>query len=213
MTSPAPGATTRPFDAVLCDLDNVIRFYDSSRVGALERAAGLREGTTAEVAFAPALDGPLMLGRITPGQWARKVADALSSTTRVSGERARELAGALAGTPFSADAEVVSVLRAARASGMTLVLVTNATLDLEADLAEMGLTDLADHVVSSALVGVAKPDREIYEIAAKRAGADPGRCLFVDDQRENVEAARALGMTGVHYGGPDDLRAALGFPV
>ncbi|WP_433424920.1 HAD-IA family hydrolase [Microtetraspora malaysiensis] len=45
--------------------------------------------------------------------------------------------------------------------------------------------------------------------AAKRAGAAAERCLFVDDRPENVAAAVALGMTGVVYGGPTDLRAAL----
>ncbi|WP_404829404.1 HAD-IA family hydrolase [Streptomyces albicerus] len=73
----------------------------------------------------------------------------------------------------------------------------------------MGLTDLADHVVSSARVGVVKPDRRIFEIAVERAGAPAGRCLFVDDTLENVEAAVALGMRGVHYREPADLRGAL----
>ncbi|ATZ26948.1 Alpha-D-glucose-1-phosphate phosphatase YihX [Streptomyces lavendulae subsp. lavendulae] len=211
-TSLAPGPT-RPFDAVLCDVDNVIRFYDSTRLGALERAAGLPEGTTAGVGFTPALDGPLLLGRVTLRQWAGLVADALGAEAGVTAGQARELADALAGSPFSADAEVVSLLRRARAAGLTLVLVTNATVDLESDLARMGLAELADHVVSSARVGVAKPDREIYEIALDRAGAAPERCLFVDDLRENVEAARALGMTGLHYRGPADLREALGLPA
>jgi putative hydrolase of the HAD superfamily len=75
----------------------------------------------------------------------------------------------------------------------------------------MGLTDLADHVVSSAQVGVAKPDREIYEIAACRAGTAARQCLFVDDRLENVEAAITLGMTGVHYHEPADIQKALRF--
>ncbi|MFE1793908.1 HAD-IA family hydrolase [Streptomyces sp. NPDC059525] len=215
-TSPAPGTATpaRPFDAVLCDLDNVIRFYDSSRLTELERAAGLPEGTTASVAFHPEQGGPLVLGQITKDQWVEQVADRLGGLgggVRVPVQRARELAGALARSPFRADGAVVSALRGARTAGLSVVLVTNAALDLEEDLAAMGLTDLADHVVNSALEGVAKPDPEIYAIAAGRAGAAPERCLFVDDRRENVEAAVALGMTGVHFRGPEDLRGALAF--
>ncbi|MEQ4725987.1 HAD-IA family hydrolase [Nonomuraea sp. B19D2] len=60
-------------------------------------------------------------------------------------------------------------------------------------------------MVSSARVGMAKPDRRIYEVA----GAVPERCLFVDDRLENVEAARSLGMSGVHYQTVADLAAAL----
>ncbi|MEU7553853.1 HAD-IA family hydrolase [Streptomyces sp. NPDC044571] len=210
MTTSTRTGTRRCFDAVLCDLDNVIRFYDAKALTALEREAGVPEGTTTRLAFAPERDGPLLLGRITRGQWTDSIAAGLHAEAGLPAQRARELATAFAEAPFSADEEVVSLLRRVRAAGVALVLVTNATLELEDDLASLGLTDLADHVVSSARVGVAKPDREIYEIAAARAGAPAGRCLFVDDRAENVEAAVALGMTGVHYRGPADLHGPLG---
>lgn len=205
----AASRTSRgPFDAVLCDLDNVIRFYDTSRLAELERAAGLAEGATAEVAYAPERDLPFLLGKITQQQWVESIV--LGLTGQVPEVRARELGTALAKAPFWADEVVVAVLRRVRAH-RPLVLVTNATLELEDDLASLELADLADHVVSSARVGVAKPDRKIYEIAAERAGAATNRCLFVDDSLENVKAAVALGMTGVHYREPADLHEPLSF--
>ncbi|MFE3885796.1 HAD-IA family hydrolase [Streptomyces lydicus] len=200
--------TGRPFDAVLCDLDNVIRFYDMTEPTRLERAAGLAEGTTAGVAFAPETDLPLLLGAITKQQWVESIALGLAG--QVPADRARALATAFAEAPFRADDVVVAMLRQVRAH-LPLVLVTNATVELEDDLAALGLADLAHHVVSSARVGVAKPDRKIYEIAAERAGAALNRCLFVDDRLENIEAATALGMTGLHYREPADLRGPLGF--
>ncbi|MFC8274900.1 HAD family hydrolase [Streptomyces sp. NPDC057271] len=203
----ASGISSRPFDAVLCDLDNVIRFYDLAPLAELERAAGLTEGTTAKVGYAPETDLPLLLGRITKEEWVSAIASALSG--QVSQAHAHGLGAALADAPFRADEAVVALLRQVRRH-MPLVLVTNATLELERDLESMGLADLADHVVSSARVGVAKPDREIYEIAAERAGTVADRCLFVDDRLENVQAATALGMTGVLYREPADLQKALG---
>lgn len=199
-----------PFDAVLCDVDNVIRFYDLSRLARLERLAGLAEGTTTRVAYAPETDLPLLLGRIGKEEWVETVVRGLVG--EVSEPQARELGTALAEAPFRADDVVVTMLRRIREQ-MPLVLVTNATLELESDLESLGLSDLADHVVSSARVGVAKPDREIYEIAAERAETDIERCLFVDDRLENIDAAVALGMTGVHYRGPEDLREALAFAL
>ncbi|MEE1791363.1 HAD-IA family hydrolase [Streptomyces sp. BE308] len=207
---------------MLCDLDNVIRFYDTTRLAELERASGLPEGTTMEVAFAPEVDLPLLLGRITTDEWVEAIAHGLTdrgtdrgtgaaegpTDGRVTGERARELGRALARAPFRADAEVVALLRRARAH-VPLVLVTNASSQLDQDLASLGLSDLADQVVSSAVEGVAKPDRAIYEIAAARAGVPKERCLFVDDRRENVEAAVALGMTGALFREPADLERAL----
>ncbi|MFF7871198.1 HAD family hydrolase [Streptomyces qaidamensis] len=196
----------RPFDAVLCDLDNVIRFYDLTRLARLEQLAGLAEGTTARVAYAPETDLPLLLGKIGKEEWVETVVRGLVG--EVSEPQARELGTALAEAPFWADDVVVTMLRRIR-EHLPLVLVTNATLELESDLASLGLSDLAHHVVSSARVGVAKPDREIYEIAAERAGTAIERCLFVDDRLENIEAAVALGMTGVHYRQPEDLRKVL----
>lgn len=203
--TPAPAG--RAFDAVLCDLDNVVRFYDTAPLAALERAAGLPEGTTADVGYAPETDLPLLLGRITPDAWVESIAAGL--TERVGADRAHELGRALADAPFRADEEAVSLLRRAR-THVPLVLVTNATLRLDADLALLGLTDLADAVVSSAVERVAKPDPAIYRIAAERAGVPVERCLFVDDRPENTDAAAALGMTTVLYREPDDLRRALG---
>lgn len=205
-----PDRSGRPFDAVLCDLDNVIRFYDLTHLAKLERAVGLAEGATARAAYAPEADLPLLLGKIGKDEWVDSIVSGLVG--EVSESQARQLGTALAEAPFWADEVVIAMLRRASAH-MPLVLVTNATLELENDLESLGLSDFADHVVSSARVGVAKPDREIYEIAAERAEATMERCLFMDDRLENVEAAVVLGMTGVHYRGPEDVRQALGFAL
>ncbi|GEC06754.1 hypothetical protein SSP24_44090 [Streptomyces spinoverrucosus] len=203
MTEPAG---RRPFDAVLCDVDNVIRFYDASEVTALERAAGLAEGITMKVAFAPETDLPLMLGRIDMREWVEAIVAGFAGLAPQP--VAYELATALAEAPFHADETVVSLLRRARAL-MPLVLVSNASVTLEADLDSLGLSDLADHVVSSARVGLVKPDPRIYRIAADLAGVPLERCLFVDDTLENVRAAAALGMATVHFREPADLERAL----
>ncbi|MEU6761014.1 HAD-IA family hydrolase [Streptomyces sp. NPDC046853] len=195
-----------PFDAVFCDLDGVIRFYDMSELEAMERAAGLPHGSTAEIAFAPETDLPLMLGRSGKEEWVAAIARGLAD--RVPYERGHALGTALAGAGFSADATVVDLLRRARVH-LHVALVTNATPWLDEDLAELGIAGLAHTVVSSAGVGSVKPDRRIYEIALERTGVPAERCLFVDDRKENVDAAVALGMTGLHYKGPDDLREAL----
>jgi HAD superfamily hydrolase (TIGR01509 family) len=46
-----------------------------------------------------------------------------------------------------------------------------------------------------------KPDPAIYELTVDRLGDGiaPSECLFVDDVEVNIEAARALGMTAVHF--------------
>ncbi|MFI5531237.1 HAD family hydrolase [Kitasatospora sp. NPDC051853] len=198
------------FEALLCDLDNVIRFYGYEEVERLERLAGLAPGTTAGIGFAPERDLPLLLGRIGRAEWAASIADGLAGLAPEG--LAGELAAAFAHAPSRVDGEVAEVVRRVRRV-MPVVLVTNATLWLEEDLERLGIDDLADHVVSSARVGIAKPDPEIYRIAAERAGVPAHRCAFVDDSRTNVEAARRAGMTGVLYRSAADLRRLVGSAV
>jgi putative hydrolase of the HAD superfamily len=160
-----------------------------------------------KVAFASETVLPLLVGRITPNEWAGSVARGL--TGLVPGITAFELANALVDSPFHADETVVALLRGARARNVRVVLVSNASVQLEADLEVLGLADLADDIVSSARVGIAKPDPRIFDIAVDRAGVPAARCLFVDDTLENVEAGAALGMRAVHFREPEDLRRAL----
>lgn len=193
------GAVTT-FDAILCDLDGVLRQFDDAVQADIDARYGLPVTATA---LDPAIITPATLGHITQAQWAESIVAALGG-----GEQARKAVEEFTAVPFRVDEEVRALLAAAR-ERMPLVLVTNAMDTLDEHLALLGLTSFADAVVSSARVGVAKPDRRIYEIAAGLAGAAPDRCLFVDDRLENVTAAQALGMTGVHFRTAADLAAVL----
>jgi 2-haloacid dehalogenase len=56
---------------------------------------------------------------------------------------------------------------------------------------------------------LAKPDPAIFTLALERFGLEAGRTVFVDDSLPNVEAARALGLTGLAFTGAERLRADL----
>ncbi|MFF3721723.1 HAD family hydrolase [Streptomyces erythrochromogenes] len=85
------------------------------------------------------------------------------------------------------DQEVVALLRAVREVA-PVALVSNATTRLERDLDRQGLAGLADRVVNTARIGVAKPDPRVYRIAAERLGVAIERCLFVDDTTSSQRA-------------------------
>ena len=57
--------------------------------------------------------------------------------------------------------------------------------------------------------GLAKPDKRIFDLAAASVGIAPSQSFFVDDKKENVEAARALGFQAHQYVGMPQLMAAL----
>ena len=74
-----------------------------------------------------------------------------------------------------------------------------------------------DGVIVSGDERLLKPDPAIYRLLLDRYGLDAEDCVFIDDSRANIEAARGVGMHAIHY--PDeqvDLAAELrrhGFPV
>lgn len=204
---PADPVPSASFDAVLCDVDGVLRLWDPQGMPGLDRAYGLPEGTLAAAAFGPERLVPAVTGAVTDEQWRESVAHELADACG-SLERARGLTAAWTALSGAVDAEVLALLTAARRR-VPVVLVSNATTRLEADLELLGVSAAFDAVVSSARLGTAKPGADIYRFAAKSVDVAPTRCLFVDDTAGHVEAARAVGMTGLHYRCADDLRSAL----
>ena len=71
------------------------------------------------------------------------------------------------------------------------------------------LSDLFDAVVISGDVGLHKPQPEIYELGAERLGIPASECVFVDDLRENVAGAEAVGMTAILHRDPEATIAEL----
>ncbi|MGW0231363.1 HAD family hydrolase [Actinopolymorpha singaporensis] len=196
------------FDALLCDLDGVLRIWDPEHLAAPETANGLPAGALAAAAFAPDRLLPAITGQVSDEQWRAGVVDDLAER---HGSRARALAAvdAWSAPAGRVDSDVLDLLDAVR-THVPVVLVSNATTRLERDLAALGLTAHLDAVVNTSRIGVVKPDPRVFRYAAALVGVDLSRCLFVDDQPGNVEAARALGMQGLAYTGPAGLRAALG---
>lgn len=101
-----------------------------------------------------------------------------------SRERAEALVRDRSAVLPAVDHEVVALLATVRGV-VSVALVSNAITRLEHDLARHGLNDLADAVVNSARIGVAKPDfREATVTAAREAGVAALHHLRADDLRE-----------------------------
>jgi epoxide hydrolase-like predicted phosphatase len=93
----------------------------------------------------------------------------------------------------------IDLIRRLRPAYKTAVL-SNADSTLSTVLREShGIADLFDAIVVSADVGMAKPDAQIYALAAQRLGLPTEDCVFIDDLAGNVEAAREAGMHGVQF--------------
>jgi epoxide hydrolase-like predicted phosphatase len=62
-----------------------------------------------------------------------------------------------------------------------------------------------DAIVNSFDVKTAKPSEKIYMIMLKRLGVKPEEAVFVDDKKENIDAARRIGIKAIHYKNPEKL--------
>jgi putative hydrolase of the HAD superfamily len=86
--------------------------------------------------------------------------------------------------------------------GHRMALLTNNVREWEPLWRTMlPVDEIFEFVVDSAFVGMRKPDPGIYELTVKRLGDgyEPADCLFVDDVEINIDGARELGMTAVHF--------------
>lgn len=96
-----------------------------------------------------------------------------------------------------------SLLRRVREGGRhRLVVLSNfpAAPYASAEAANPDLFSAFSGATVSGRVGVAKPARAVFDrVLADHGLGAPGGCVFIDDRPENVEAARAAGLSAVLY--------------
>lgn len=54
-----------------------------------------------------------------------------------------------------------------------------------------------------------KPNEKIYKLILERYDLDPAECVFIDDTKENIDAAKECGMNGIYLENPSDLKKDL----
>jgi epoxide hydrolase-like predicted phosphatase len=111
---------------------------------------------------------------------------------------------------------MLDLMRELRDRTFRMAILTNNVREWE-ELwrSKLPLDEIFELIVDSAWVGMRKPDPAIYLLTVERLGdrLEPGECLFVDDNEGNVEAARELGMTAIHFRSTEqaieEIRAAV----
>ncbi len=192
--------------ALLTDLDGVIRRWDPALEQRAEQATGLPAGALRQAAFAPDLLSAAITGRLTDALWRAQVAERLQPLfPTVNAAQAVALWSASAG---EVDSAVLDVVRTCRQK-VKVVLVTNATSRLPHDLQRLGLRAEFDHVINSSAVGQCKPHPAIFQAALTTVGVAAPNAFFIDDSADNVAAASQLGLIGHLYQDLDGLRDSL----
>jgi len=96
-------------------------------------------------------------------------------------------------------AETIEIIKKLKARGVKMAIVTNVVPELlehqRKKVQALGIADLFDAIVYSGELGIHKPDRRIFDHAAKLLGVSNEDCLFVgDDADSDVAGALAAGM-------------------
>lgn len=208
-----PPATT-PIRAVIFDWGGVIEeLPDDARFAEWESRLGLPPGDLREILWG--------------SMWSQVETGAIDRTTYETyicercGFPGLEALPAFyrAFYPSRAYPEMLAAVTALRRR-YQVALLTNADLHQPRHITRMvGMppTELVDHYVNSAEVGVRKPDPAIFHLVLERLGVAPAEAVFIDDYHTNVEAAERLGIPTIHFQTPAQalaaLAARLGHPI
>ena len=197
-----------PYDAVFLDVDGTLLWVDLDVAGYVEDLAPytLDGGLTVERATRPVWDS--MRRHVKENVKHRSEKDLAAFRLRNAETTAWEL-GIRAPTEvlmrvadrrisFNPYPESEPVLRSLRESGTKLYVVSNWDIQLAGILDELGWIPYFDGIVVSAVLGVEKPEPDIFAEALHQAGADPERVLHVgNDPVTDVQGAREAGIDTV----------------
>jgi putative hydrolase of the HAD superfamily len=179
--------------------DVLIR-WDTGVPAAIERSYGLPPGSVLSETLKSEAGRLATSGVIGPDEWFRRVSAALPEAAikewlSYHGELNQDLA---------------SRLRAVRGQrGVRLYLLTNAMARLWQDLAFHGIASMADEVLCSSAIGLAKPDPRIYQHLVRVAGSRPERILYIEDTPGWADAGRRAGLLAHTYTASDLVAAEL----
>jgi HAD superfamily hydrolase (TIGR01509 family) len=187
----------------LFDLGGVVVHYDPiTHLAELVPVSGDRETITRRWANLPALHG-LETGRCPPDEFAA----AVIAEFGLRATPAEFLDNfALWDRPM---AGAVELLRSLREKYRVACLSNNNPVHWDRLCEEFAIDREFDATYLSYEIGIMKPDRRIYEHVLSAEGVAPRDVVFLDDNAENVAAARGVGIAAFQCAGIDAVRRQL----
>jgi putative hydrolase of the HAD superfamily len=196
------------YDAVFLDIDGTLLWVDLDVEGYVEDLAPY------------AGNGGLSAERATGPVWAslrRHIRENIKHRTgrELAGFRRRNAEITAAELEVEAPAEVLTgvaerrisfnpypeseiVMRELRAMGLPLYVLSNWDIELPGVLDDLGWTAYFDGILASAVLGVEKPEGEIFEEALRLSGVERDRVVHVgNDPVTDVKGASEVGLDTV----------------
>jgi len=106
--------------------------------------------------------------------------------------------------------EMVELIHRVKEKGHKLYVLSNMHHDsMDYLLATHDFFKLFEGIVASCKVKMVKPELQIYQHILNRFSLDPSQTVFIDDMKENVDAASCLGIQVIHFQNRDQCTKAL----
>ena len=127
-----------------------------------------------------------------------RVAEELAEYRGVETAYARDMISQAVGRQETI-APTAALIRDLKAAGYKLYVLSNMSREFIDFLRTKEVYSYFDGDVVSCEVGVVKPMPQIYDILLDRFALEPSETLFIDDRKENVEAAETKGINAFHF--------------
>ena len=98
----------------------------------------------------------------------------------------------------------VELIQSLKAAGLPLALATSSWHQvMRTVLAQFGISDCFQSVISGGELPASKPDPAIYRLSAKNLGVAPDSCMVLEDTENGIKAAKGAGMYCIAYRNPN----------
>jgi putative hydrolase of the HAD superfamily len=180
--------------AILFDADGVLQHPTDDLEARLQSALGfVPEPLAAFLAEVFEAEGPALAGQL---DFVAKLDPVLEKWhAQGSGEKL-----AACWSSIAADEAILGLVARLRRAGYVCALTTNQQRYRAAHMAKvLGYEQKFDHSFYSCELGYAKPDADYFRAVIRALPFEPQELLFIDDRRDNVSAAAALGINAVRF--------------
>jgi glucose-1-phosphatase len=189
-----------PIEVILFDLGNVILPFDPRQTAEkLSRSSQRKEFQDPSRMFSYLFDpeqgaiNRYQVGKVSSIEFFRSLKENLSLS--LSFEAFIPVWNEI----FVENAEVSEVIRSLKGKYRLGLLSNTDPLHFGHILPRFPILQTFDKWILSHEVGSRKPEVEIYQAAIVWAAVDPGKILFIDDIKSNIDVAVSLGMQGIHF--------------
>jgi HAD superfamily hydrolase (TIGR01509 family) len=187
-------------DALVLDLDGVVRHFDADHEADVCRRHGLEPGAIRHAVFASATTDAVITGRVTRDEWIATVGEEIGLPDAVD---------AWGRSPASVDENVLAIVDEVRATGRPVVILTNGTSTIDEELAALDVVDRFDRIFNSAVIGHAKPDVRAFQHVLDELRLPGEQVAFADDSPSKLVGATELGMATLAFTDAAALRTWL----